>query len=221
VTIVGGASASTRRVFVACALSLLSLAVVPAALAHAAVPDDEQPVPTPIPQGCPLPPAATAVFVGEVTATDPRIARFRVVQLRAGSLEGYQSGALVDVEYGDEVRFLDVGESYLVGVDDDSGRLVSNVREPAPLFGGNQIAGLDDAQIDCPPIENPIRTLMPDGTPVESGVVAPLLGKPRDLIAAIVLPAVWVFLGLVVVAAVKNLLWASGRELRLLTRRRG
>jgi hypothetical protein len=180
------------------------------------------PVATTLPPGCPLAPTATAVFVGEVTARDERTARFRVVQIRAGSLTGFQVGELVDVDYDDEVRFLDIGEIYLVGVgaDDTTNRLASAVREPAPLFGGNQVAGLDDDSSTCPPIEDPIRTLMTDGTPVESGVVAPLLETRSELLAAFFLPALWVFLGLVAVAAVKNLLWASGREIGLLARRR-
>lgn len=182
----------------------------------------EIPVATTVPPGCPLPPSATAVFVGEVTASDVRTARLRVLQVRAGSLQGHQVGDLVDVDYGDEVRFLDVGQTYLVGVADDdlSGRLSSSVREPAPLFGGNQVAGLDDTAGDCPTVENPIRTLMPDGTPVESGVLAPMLEDSDGLLAALVLPAVWVFLGLLALAAVKNLLWASGREMRGLARGR-
>lgn len=205
----------------------LTLAVLPVATATvtasvtvgAAV---DSPVTTTVPPGCPLPPVATAVFVGEVVASDVRTARFRVEQVRAGSLEGFEVGGLVDVDYEDEVRFLDTGGTYLVGVAPyGSGvRLESRVREPAPLFGGNQVAGLDDVATDCPRIEDPVRTLMPDGTPVESGVIAPMLESRADLVRALVLPAVWVFVGLVVLAAVKNLLWASGREFRMLTRRR-
>lgn len=217
----------------------LTVAVLPVATASAAVPviasvtvsaavsvpvgaAVDSPVTTTVPPGCPLPPVATAVFVGEVVASDVRTARFRVEQVRAGSLEGFEVGGLVDVDYGDEVRFLDTGGTYLVGVAPyGSGvRLESSVREPAPLFGGNQVAGLDDVATDCPRIEDPVRTLMPDGTPVESGVIAPMLESRGDLVRALMLPAVWVFVGLVVLAAVKNLLWASGREFRMLTRRR-
>lgn len=191
--------------------------------ARAAVDTDEGAAPTgtTIPLGCPIPPTAAAVFVGEVTASDIRTARFRVDTVRAGSLAGHRVGDLVDVDYDDEVRFISVGETYLVGVaeDTETGRLRSSVREPAPLFGGDQVAGLDDIIAECPPIESPIRTLMLDGTPVESAVIAPLLDSGGDLIAAVLLPALWVFLGLVALAAVKNLLWASGREVRTMARR--
>jgi hypothetical protein len=36
---------------------------------------------------------------------------------------------------------------------------------------------------------------------------------------ALLLPAVWLFLGLVALAAIKNLLWASGREVKRMMRR--
>lgn len=212
------------RAVVVSSILVLSVAGVGGEAARASVDDVVTPVPasTTIPAGCPLPPTATAVFVGKVVASDVRTARFQVGQIRAGTLEGHEVNGLVDVDYEDEVRFLETGETYLVGVSTNSvtDRLSSAVREPAPLFGGNQVAGLDDVSSECPTFEDPVRTLMPDGTPVESGVVAPLLEKRRELLGSLVLPALWVFLGLVAVAAVKNLLWASGREIGTLFSRR-
>ena len=56
---------------------------------------------TTVPEGCALPPEAQAVFVGQLVKTDPVTATFNVTQMRAGSLEGYSAGAVVEVR--DEV----------------------------------------------------------------------------------------------------------------------
>lgn len=75
------------------------------------------------------------------------------------------------------MRYLDIGEQYVVGAGTNSitKRLVSTVREPAPLFGGDQVVGVNDSDVDCPPFEDPTRTLTLQGTSVESGVLAPMI----------------------------------------------
>jgi hypothetical protein len=171
-------------------------------------------VTTTLPPGCPEPPAAAAVFLGEVVASDTRTARFRVDQIRAGSLEGWQVGGLVDVDYFDDTRYLESGETYLVGVgpDPETRRLTSKVSEAAPLFGGNQVVGVNDSAT-CPAQQDPIRTIHPDGSSVESGILHPLVSDKQGLARALLLPASWVFLALVVLATVKGLLVGGGREL--------
>jgi hypothetical protein len=183
--------------------------------------DDAAPTTSTLPPGCEAPDPARATFVGELTAMDSRTARFSVEQVRAGTLAGFEVSGLVDVDYFDDVRYLEVGETYIVGAGTDSvtGRLVSTVRQPAPLFGGNQVVGIDDTDVDCPVFEDPVRTLMPDGSSVESGVLAPMLADSGGIARALLLPSLWLFLGLVALAAIKNLLWASGREVKRMMRR--
>lgn len=183
--------------------------------------DSAAPTTSTLPPGCEAPDPARATFVGELTAKDTRTARFTIEQVRAGTLVGFEVSGLVDVDYFDDVRYLEVGERYIVGAGTDgvTGRLVSTVRQPAPLFGGNQVVGVDDSDVDCPVFEDPVRTLMTDGSSVESGVLAPMIADSGGIARALLLPAMWLFLGLVALAAIKNLLWASGREVKRMMRR--
>ena len=79
-----------------------------------------------------------------------------------------RGGDLVDVRYGEETRFLDVGSTYVVGVarSAEDGLLVSTVREPAPLFGGDAVVGLDDTDVDCPQLPDPVLTFGINDLPV-------------------------------------------------------
>lgn len=177
------------------------------------------PVSTPnttIPAGCDLPTPVQATFVGSLTATDRRTGRFEVRQLRGGSLDGFSVNGLVDVDYGDDIRFLDVLEEYIVavGVDDETGRLMSKLRDPEPLFGGNQVIGIDERPLNCPEIEDGVRTVTMNGTSVESGVLAPLSADRSGLLRTLTLPALWVFGGLVALAIWAGAVRGLGRRLR-------
>lgn len=171
---------------------------------------------TTIPAGCELPTPVRATFVGRLDVTDRRTGRFTVEQIRGGSLEGFTVSGLVDIDYGDDIRFLELGRSYLVaaGVDTESGRLVSKVRDPEPLFGGNQVIGIEERPLDCPEVEDAVRTVLTDGSSVESGVLAPLSADRSGLLRAILLPAAWVFGGLVALAVWANAVRALTRRLR-------
>lgn len=71
---------------------------------------------TTLPAGCVAPRAATATFLGELISADDLLATFRVVQVRGGSLGAYVNSGLISVRYADrETRFLQQGETYLVG----------------------------------------------------------------------------------------------------------
>jgi hypothetical protein len=170
---------------------------------------------TVLPAGCVSPPAAVAVFEGKITAAVSTTARFKVLRVLAGGLGADEVGGQTDVRYGDETRFLSVGATYIVGVSrPDKGGLFSTVREPAPLFAGDAVVGANNSDIACPLVSDPIRTLLPDGTPVDTGVLAPLRGKRTRLLIAVgepVLVAVAVLLGVVLV---KHLLFATGRAMR-------
>jgi hypothetical protein len=176
----------------------------------------------PVPAGCTAPAVEQAVFIGTLTVADANTARFSVEQVRSGSLDGFVVDDLVDVRYGDETRFLDVGTRYIVGtgLDPDLGVLSSTVRTPSPLFGGNEIAGVDNGDVDCPDVESPIRTLLADGTSVESGVLSPLKGAGSDIVRAILEPVGVAFLVLLGLVVVKHLVFALGRSLRDLGRDR-
>lgn len=170
-----------------------------------------------VPASCVIPTPVRATFVGTIIAADPRTARFRIDQMRGGTLEGYEATGLVDVLYEEDVRFLAIGDDYIVavGVNAETGALYSKVRDPEPLFGGSQIIGMDNSDADCPEIEDAVRTLTIDGGPVESGVLAPLSNAKGRLVRAILFPFLWAFGGLLGLATLRALavtVWRSGRR---------
>ena len=158
---------------------------------------------TTVPEGCALPPVAQAVFVGTVQTVDPVSATFTVSQVRAGSLEGLAANNAVEVRYGADVKFLEKGREYLVGVALDPGtqRLSSTVRDAAELFGGNEVAG---GGAECPRFEAAARTIHTDGSSIDSGVFSNFPGDPARLLAALVLPSALVFLLLVALVWVRR-----------------
>ena len=151
---------------------------------------------TTVPEGCPLPPVAQAVFTGKVRTLDPVSATFVVSQVRAGSLDGYAAADTVEVRYGGDVKFLQVGSDYIVGValDPVTQKLSSTIRDSAELFGGNEVAG---GGVECPSFEAAARTLHTDGTGIESGVLSNFTSEPLRLAAALILPAAMVLVLLV------------------------
>jgi len=189
----------------------------PATMAPGPLPPPAGPL-VAVPPGCAVPAPATAVFVGQLIATDqpPSTARFRLERVLAGSLDGYVGLGDVDVRYGEEARFLTVGTHYFIGVSVnlETGALLSTVREAAPLFAGDAVIGANDSDIDCPRVEDPVRTLLVDGTPVDTGVLTPLKGHAGSLVAAVVKPLVVAFAALVALVLLKQLLFATGRSVR-------
>jgi hypothetical protein len=166
--------------------------------------------------GCVAPSNPLAVFEGVVVDAVATTARFQVTRLLAGSLQGYEIGERVDVRYGDETRFLAVGDTYVVcaGASAVDGALVSTVREPSPLFGGDAVVGLNDNDVDCPTIDDPVRTVLPDGSSVDTGVLAPLRGNGKSLLGAVLRPVGVALLVLLALVLVKHLVFALGRGLR-------
>ncbi len=79
------------------------------------------------------------------------------------------------------------------GVDPLYGVLASTVRPPEPTFGGNDVVGVDDIAVDCPRVDDPIRTLQVDGTSVDSGVLSLMTDDRRLLLATLAVPAMIVF----------------------------
>ncbi len=151
----------------------------------------------PIPVGCPVPDPAAAVFTGTMIGKDDvtQVVRFRIDQLRAGSVAPWAINGMIDVRYGPDYRFLAEGEQYLIGagLDPVYGVLASTVRPPEPTFGGNDVVGVDDLAVDCPAIDDPIRTLQVDGTSVDSGVLSLMTEDRRLLLATLAVPTMIVF----------------------------
>jgi hypothetical protein len=169
-----------------------------------------------VPSGCPVQPAPVAVFVGTLAAADATTARFAVQQIRAGSLDGYVVDTIVDVRFDDDTRFLRPGQQYLVGAQPDPVTRVlhSKVRLEAPLFGGDAVIGVDDSDVRCPRVEDGVKTLLVDGSEVDTGVLAPLKTAKRSIAKAILKPLGVAFIVLVVLASMKLLIFAMVRAAR-------
>ena len=150
---------------------------------------------TTVPEGCALPPTALAVFVGRVISTDPVNAVFEVWQMRAGSLEGYITNNEVEIRYGTDVKYLETGKSYIVGVNLDSVslKLSSTIRDSAELFGGAQVVG---SSKQCPVFEAAARTLHTDGSAISTSILGKLFDQPWRIAVAFLLPPVLVLMGL-------------------------
>jgi hypothetical protein len=144
----------------------------------------------PVPPGCSAPALPHVVFVGEVVERDYRSARFEVQQIRAGRTEPFGSGNLIDVRYGLDAQYLDVGARYLVSapVSPELGFLVSRVTDPIEDFGGDEVIGVSESDVACPPFEDPMRTLEVDGTPIEADLLEPFLASKGRILGAVLVP---------------------------------
>lgn len=162
----------------------------------------------PIPVGCPVPDPAALAFVGTMVGKDDitQTVRFRIDQLRAGSGRPWAIDGLIDVRFGPDYRFLDEGEQYLVGAgyDPTYGVLSSKVRPAEPTFGGNDVVGVDDVSIDCPVVDDPVRTLSVDGSSVDSGVLSLLVDDKRLLLATLAVPTAIAFAALLALVVLKT-----------------
>jgi hypothetical protein len=169
-----------------------------------------------VPPGCNPPDLPIAVFIGILAATDATTARFAVEQIRAGRLDGYAVETMVDIRYSDDIRFLRVGQSYLVGAGRDvvSGTLQSKVRVPSQLFGGDAVISANDSDVRCPRLEDGVKTLTVDGLDVDTGVLAPLKTAKKSMAKAVLKPVVVAFFVLVFLAAIKLLIVAAVRSIR-------
>ena len=170
----------------------------------------------PVPAECVSPPPALAVFQGTIIDAVSTTARFRIDRTLAGDLSGYEIDHRVDVRYGLDTRFLRIGGEYLVGVGAGAtpGVLVSTVRQSAPLFGGDAVVGVNQSDVACPVLDDPMRTLLVDGSSVDTGVLTPLHGAGTDLMMAIARPFIAAFAVLLGLVLLKQLMFAVGRSLR-------
>lgn len=148
-----------------------------------------------VPAGCPSPPPADLAFVGTVLAKDEFVekgtVRFQIDQVRAGDATPYAVEGVVDVRFGPDSQYIGLDEQYLVSaaVDADIGALASKVAPETLLFGGDAVVGLEDTEVVCPVVDDPVQTIHVDGTPVESGLLTPLLDDKRLLLSTLLVPA--------------------------------
>ena len=150
---------------------------------------------TTLPAGCIAPRAATATFLGELISTDDLFATYRVVQVRGGSLGAYANSGLISVRYSDrETRFLEPGETYLVGAGASElfTTLESKVRAEKELFGGDAVVGIDESDVPCPKFEDPVITLRPNGNFIDSGIFSLIAKQPTQLLQVFLLPLFFV-----------------------------
>lgn len=213
----GGTLTHMRRL--ACGVILGVAALAPAARLHAAPPPTDPPdeqgdddlsgdggtvtggdtgdtVPVtlplvPVPTGCTAPTPPHIVFVGEVLDRDVRSIRFRILSIRYGRPDPFAGGDRIDVRYGLDAQYLDDGEEYLVSavVDSDLGVLVSRVTDPVEHFGGDEVIGVSESDVNCPDYEDPMLTLNLDGTRIEGGVLEPFFDARVRLLGAILVPS--------------------------------
>ncbi len=162
------------------------------------------------PPGCDKPPVASVVFVGTVVAKDYRIARYRVEQVRAGDASHSIASGLIDIQYDNETQFLKVNQRYLVGAAPVGAGLTLNskVREVKLLFGGNAIIGLTEKSRQCPTVEDPIRTLRLDGSPIDAGMLTGLTSAKKKIAWALLEPLLAVA-GIVLVLVLIRWLFAA------------
>ena len=144
------------------------------------------------PEGCTLPALPDAVFVGTVVDADFQTARFQIDQVRAGDIQPFAYGGLVDVRYGTDTKFLERGTRYVIGasLDPATNALSSKVREIEPLFAGDDVIGIAENDVNCPVLADPVRTLDTDGTSVDSSVLGPMTEAKGDILRALLLPLV-------------------------------
>ena len=144
----------------------------------------------PVPVGCTAPALPHIVFVGKVVDRDFRSVRFEIEQIRAGQAAPFASDNEVDIRYGLDAQYLHDGERYLVSapVDPDLGLLVSRVTPVVANFGGDEVIGVSESDVNCPAFEDPLRTLHLDGTPVEAEPLKPFLDSRVRIMGAVLVP---------------------------------
>lgn len=219
-----------------CVLVAAGVALMPSAAAFATpvdpdsptpvVPDPPDPsVPAPepepvsdpgslvqVPAGCPVPAPADVAFVGTVIGKDEFVqkgtVRYRIDQVRAGNAAPYSVDGVIDVRYGPDSQYLELDAQYLVAaaIDPRIGALGSKVAPEALLFGGDAVVGLEDTEVECAVVDDPVMTLNIDGTPIESGLLQPFFEDKRLLLATIAVPAAIVAVALVGLVLLRRLM---------------
>ena len=80
------------------------------------------------------------------------------------------------------------------------------------MFGGDSVAAVQ--RVSCPDYEDPVRTLLANGDPIDTGILRPLLRDRSGLLRAILLPVVGGLGVLFLLAASRYLLAGAIRGMR-------
>lgn len=149
---------------------------------------------TTVPSSCTTPEALRSVFVGTVSKVDANFVLYKVESERFGTVAELLRDGVLTVRYPiDDVKYLEVGERFLVGavaapsgIRGDTPVLESKVRVPPDMFGGDAVAAVQ--RVSCPDYEDPVRTLRANGDPIDTGLLKPLLSDRSGLLGALLLP---------------------------------
>lgn len=149
---------------------------------------------TTVPASCTVPEALRSVFVGEVSRIEANFVLYDVVSERYGTVGDLVRDGVLTVRYPiDDVQYLEAGRRFLVGavaapsgIRGDVPVLESKVRVPPDMFGGDAVAAAQ--RVSCPDYEDPVRTLQPNGDPIDTGLLRPLLRDRSGLLRAVLLP---------------------------------
>ena len=149
---------------------------------------------TTVPASCTVPEALRSVFVGEVSRIEANFVLYDVVSERYGTVGDLVRDGVLTVRYPiDDVQYLEAGRRFLVGavaapsgIRGDVPVLESKVRVPPDMFGGDAVAAAQ--RVSCPDYEDPVRTLQPNGDPIDTGLLRPLLRDRAGLLRAVLLP---------------------------------
>ena len=149
---------------------------------------------TTVPTSCTVPEALRSVFVGEVSRIEANFVLYDVVSERYGTVGDLVRDGVLTVRYPiDDVKYLESGRLFLVGavaapsgIRGDVPVLESKVRVPPDMFGGDSVAA--SQRVSCPDYEDPVRTLLVNGDPIDTGLLRPLLRDRAGLLRAVLLP---------------------------------
>ena len=178
-----------------------------------------RPVPTLAP-GCKAPPAPAVIFVGRLRAAAGGVGRFAVEAVRSDPDGVAVIGQFIDVQIGDGLRFLVYDGRYLVAAErGPDGLLLSKVHQPPPLFGGDQVVGVEDFGVKCPVLSDPIVVRQSGGGAVDTGVFGGFRDDKRGIALAFAKPAAGVMAVLVGLWVLKYVLIAMGKGVVRLNRR--
>ncbi len=195
--------------------NLADAAATPAPIVAEPVDSDDVPL-VPLPEGCDQPVLPHVVFTGEAIDKDDRTVRYRVDRIRAGEIEPFGVDDVVDIRYGLDAQYIEVGETYLVSamVEPILGFLISYADDPIEHFGGDQVIGISETDLKCPSMGNMAITLWPDGSSLETGALKPLSEARPQLIAAVAVPILVALGAIFVLAALRLGLWGAARMIR-------
>ena len=160
------------------------------------------------------------MFVGTVVDSDFRTVRFNVDQVRAGDIGQFASSGLVDVRYGIDAKYLDGGDQYLIGAlyDPNIQSLRSRVQPESPTFGGDEVIGATESDLECPELVDPMRTMHTDGSSIDSGVLSPFFGNRDGLLRSLLIPIAVVCAAVFALAAFRWFLTGFGRGVESIAR---